>query len=184
MTSSPQLPIWISYSQALAVPIIAVVIAAFGAWIAARQMVIADEKLKLDAFDRQYDRRVAVYGGKMGMNRFSQGSQRTFCECVQFYTESQTLIGVNLHQQSDKIPWSRSQMLLLDNFRADNVAQLTQDRWLCRYLVPSVIPIPLHGLFFSLQGSKTELVHSRSAHQRLTGNSRPSMRTRFTACGR
>jgi hypothetical protein len=61
MTSSPQLPIWISYSQALAVPIIAVVIAAFGAWIAARQMVIADEKLKLDAFDRQYDRRVAVY---------------------------------------------------------------------------------------------------------------------------
>jgi len=43
--------------QALAVP----AIAAVGVWIAARQMVIADEKLKIDAFDRQYNRRVAVY---------------------------------------------------------------------------------------------------------------------------
>jgi hypothetical protein len=40
-------------------------------------------------------------------------------------------------------------MVLLDNFRADNAAQLTQDRWLCRYLVPSVVPVRPHGLFFS-----------------------------------
>lgn len=44
-------------AQALVVPIIALV----GVWIAARQMLIADEKLQLDAFDRQYERRVAVY---------------------------------------------------------------------------------------------------------------------------
>jgi hypothetical protein len=56
-----QLPRWVSYTQALAVPIIAAVIAAFGAWIAACQMWIAREKLRLDAFDRQYNRRVAVY---------------------------------------------------------------------------------------------------------------------------
>ena len=42
------LPQWVSYLQALAVPIIA----AAGMWIAARQMVIADEKLQIDAFDR------------------------------------------------------------------------------------------------------------------------------------
>jgi hypothetical protein len=47
--------------QALAVPIIVAVIAAFGAWIAACQMWIAREKLRLDAFDRQYNRRVAIY---------------------------------------------------------------------------------------------------------------------------
>jgi len=57
MSNASQLPAWVSYLQALAVPIIAV----FGIWIAARQMVIADERLKLDAFDRQYNRRVAVY---------------------------------------------------------------------------------------------------------------------------
>lgn len=61
MPNCSQLPVWISISQALTVPVIAAVIAAFGAWIAARQMVIADEKLKLDAFDRQYARRITVY---------------------------------------------------------------------------------------------------------------------------
>jgi hypothetical protein len=56
-----QLPQWVSYSQALAAPIIAAVIAVVGVWIAACQMWIAREKLRLDAFDRQYNRRVAVY---------------------------------------------------------------------------------------------------------------------------
>jgi hypothetical protein len=45
----------------LGVPIIAVVIAAFGALIAARQMRIADDKFQFDIFDRQYDKRFAVY---------------------------------------------------------------------------------------------------------------------------
>ncbi|WP_159006836.1 hypothetical protein [Bradyrhizobium sp. S69] len=45
------------FSPAVLVPLIAVV----GVWIAARQMLIADEKLSLDAFDRQYDRRLKVY---------------------------------------------------------------------------------------------------------------------------
>ena len=43
--------------QALAVSIIA----PLGVWIAARQMVIAQDKFELDAFDRQYDRRLAVW---------------------------------------------------------------------------------------------------------------------------
>ncbi len=51
------LPQWVSYLQALAVPIIAAV----GVWIAARQMLIADEKLQLDEFERQYVKRVAVF---------------------------------------------------------------------------------------------------------------------------
>jgi len=54
-------PPWVSYLQALAVPIIAVVIAAVSAWIAARQMRIADDKLQHDAFFRQYEQRLAVY---------------------------------------------------------------------------------------------------------------------------
>ena len=56
-----QLPRWVAYAQAFAVPIIAIIIATFGAWIAACQMCIAREKLRLDAFDRQYAQRVAVY---------------------------------------------------------------------------------------------------------------------------
>ena len=43
--------------QALAVPVIALV----GAWIAARQMLIANEKLQLDDFVWKYDRRFAVF---------------------------------------------------------------------------------------------------------------------------
>jgi hypothetical protein len=61
MTNSSHLPILISYLQALAVPMIAIVITGFGAWIARQQMVIAGEKLRLEAFDRLYERRFAVY---------------------------------------------------------------------------------------------------------------------------
>jgi hypothetical protein len=56
-----QLPQWVSYLQALPVPLVAAAIALFGAWVAACQMWIAREKLRIDAFDRQYNRRVAVY---------------------------------------------------------------------------------------------------------------------------
>ena len=52
-----QLPVWVAYANALAVPIIAIV----DAWIAARQMFIADEKLRYDEFYRQYDKRFAIY---------------------------------------------------------------------------------------------------------------------------
>jgi hypothetical protein len=48
---------WIAYLQVFTVPVIAL----FGVWIAARQMLIADSKLRLDSFIHQYDRRVAVY---------------------------------------------------------------------------------------------------------------------------
>lgn len=57
MPNSSQLPLWVSYLQALAVPVIAVV----GAWIAARQAAIADEKLEFEKFYWLYDRRVVVY---------------------------------------------------------------------------------------------------------------------------
>jgi len=58
---STQLPMWVPYLQALAVPIVAVLVAGFGAYIAAQQMVIARDKFQHDAFYRQYDRRVVVY---------------------------------------------------------------------------------------------------------------------------
>jgi hypothetical protein len=57
MANAPQLPVWVAYLQALAVPVFALI----GAWIAARQMLIADERLRYDAFDRRYDKRVALY---------------------------------------------------------------------------------------------------------------------------
>jgi hypothetical protein len=57
MGNTTQLPAWVSYLQALAVPLIALV----GAWIAARQMSIADQRLQYDVFDRRYERRVALY---------------------------------------------------------------------------------------------------------------------------
>jgi hypothetical protein len=56
-----ELPHWVSYVQALAVPVILAVIAGFGALIAASQMWIARERLRLDAFDRLYNRRVVIY---------------------------------------------------------------------------------------------------------------------------
>lgn len=61
MSSMSQLPPWVSYVQAFGVPIVLAVIAVFGAWIAACQMWIARERLRLDAFDRVYNRRVAIY---------------------------------------------------------------------------------------------------------------------------
>lgn len=49
-SSSSTLPAWLQYLQALAVLFIAVV----GAWIAFRQMEIADARLQLDHYDRRY----------------------------------------------------------------------------------------------------------------------------------
>jgi hypothetical protein len=42
-------------------PIALLVFAAIGVWIAARQMVIANDKLQMDKFDRMDAKRVAVY---------------------------------------------------------------------------------------------------------------------------
>jgi len=42
-------------------PIALLVVALIGAWIAARQMVIANDRLQMDKFDRLYAKRVAVY---------------------------------------------------------------------------------------------------------------------------
>jgi hypothetical protein len=56
MTQS-HLPDWVSYINALAVPMLAVV----GALIAAGQMYIAQQKLRYDEFYRQYERRFAIY---------------------------------------------------------------------------------------------------------------------------
>jgi hypothetical protein len=56
-----ELPYWVSYAQALAVPIFLALITGFGTLIAASQMWIAREKLRLDAFDRLYNRRVTIY---------------------------------------------------------------------------------------------------------------------------
>lgn len=63
MSQTPQLPMWVSYVQALAIPIIGVAVRAAGALIALAQVVIARDRFEIDAFDRQYARRVAVYEG-------------------------------------------------------------------------------------------------------------------------
>ena len=63
MSNVSQLPPWVFYLQALAVPIFA----ALGVWIAARQMLIANDKLRLDFFDRQYERRIALYEATRGI---------------------------------------------------------------------------------------------------------------------
>ena len=47
--------------QILAVSIFGTLITAVGVWIAMAQMVIARDRFEIDAFDRQYVRRVAVY---------------------------------------------------------------------------------------------------------------------------
>jgi len=56
-----ELPAWVSYGQALAVPILALAVAGFGAYIAWRQKEIASEKLRNDEFYRQYEKRFEVY---------------------------------------------------------------------------------------------------------------------------
>jgi hypothetical protein len=61
MFSSSQLPQWVSYFQALGIPVAALIVTLLGVWIAARQMLIADEKVWLDSFNSQWERRFAVY---------------------------------------------------------------------------------------------------------------------------
>jgi hypothetical protein len=62
MSSCSQLPPqWVSYLQALGVPVAALIVTLLGVWIAARQMLIANEKVWLDRFNSQYDRRFALY---------------------------------------------------------------------------------------------------------------------------
>jgi hypothetical protein len=61
MLRCSQLPLWVSYLQALAVPILAVVVAFFGVLIASSQARIARDKFQSDEFFRQYDRRVRVF---------------------------------------------------------------------------------------------------------------------------
>jgi hypothetical protein len=61
MAACSQLPSWVSYLQAFAVPALAAVGAWIAVWIAARQMLIAHEKLENEKFDRRYERRLAFY---------------------------------------------------------------------------------------------------------------------------
>jgi hypothetical protein len=48
------LPTWLVYIQAFAIPFMAVVIAATGAWVALQQMHLAHVKLKHDLYDRRF----------------------------------------------------------------------------------------------------------------------------------
>jgi hypothetical protein len=43
-----------SYFQALGVPLAALIVTLLGVWIAARQMLTANEKVSLDRFNSQY----------------------------------------------------------------------------------------------------------------------------------
>jgi hypothetical protein len=61
MSGGSELPDWVSYLQALAVPVIGAAITATGVWVAACQMLIAHERFEFDIFDKRYERRVSVY---------------------------------------------------------------------------------------------------------------------------
>ena len=61
MDSCSHLPAWVSYFQALAVPLFAFVVGFFGLLISRRQAQVAHYKLQQDIFDRQWERRFAVY---------------------------------------------------------------------------------------------------------------------------
>jgi hypothetical protein len=47
--------------------IVVAAIASVGAWIAALQMLLAHEKLKMEAFDRRYEKRLAVFQATRGI---------------------------------------------------------------------------------------------------------------------
>jgi hypothetical protein len=57
MQNSSQLPLWVSYAQAISV----IIFALLGALIALQQMIINSDKLRLDEFNRAYPQRDAVY---------------------------------------------------------------------------------------------------------------------------
>jgi hypothetical protein len=61
MSQCPQLPVWVCYLQALAVPLLAVAVALFGVLIAWWQACIAHRKYKNDEFFRKYEKRFEVY---------------------------------------------------------------------------------------------------------------------------
>ena len=54
MSSQSQLPLWVQYAQALGAPLLAVVVAAAGAWLAWQQVRIARVRLKHDLYDRRF----------------------------------------------------------------------------------------------------------------------------------
>src|SRR6266481_1176476 len=49
-----QLPLWVQYTQALGAPLLALVIAAVGAWVACQQVKIARAKLQHDLYDKRF----------------------------------------------------------------------------------------------------------------------------------
>jgi hypothetical protein len=52
--SQSQLPVWVQYAQALGAPLLAVVIAGAGAWLAWQQVRIARVRLQHDLYDRRF----------------------------------------------------------------------------------------------------------------------------------
>jgi hypothetical protein len=49
-----QLPLWVQYAQAVGTPLLAVVIASVGAWLAWQQVRIARVKLQHDLYDQRF----------------------------------------------------------------------------------------------------------------------------------
>jgi hypothetical protein len=52
--SQSQLPLWVQYAQALGAPLLAIVIAGVGAWVAWQQVGIARVRLQHDLYDRRF----------------------------------------------------------------------------------------------------------------------------------
>jgi hypothetical protein len=52
--SQSQLPLWVQYAQALGAPLLAIVIAGVGAWLAWQQVRMARVRLRHDLYDRRF----------------------------------------------------------------------------------------------------------------------------------
>lgn len=61
MSCIPLLPTWVSYFQALAVPILGAIVGIFTILISRQSARIAHDKLQQEVFDKQWEKRFAVY---------------------------------------------------------------------------------------------------------------------------
>lgn len=67
-------------------------------------------------------------------------------------------------------------MLFLDDFRANNAAQPTQERKLCRYLVPSVLTDPSTGCFSAAGQQAAFSLRRGSVHVSFLGQRKINVR--------
>ena len=94
--------------QTLAVSIFGTIITAVGVWIAMAQMVLARDRFEIDAFDRQYARRVATYEatrkflGDAFHGTLSEADVRAYGLCT---LDAQFLFDANMYKYLRELCW-------------------------------------------------------------------------------